>query len=506
MRKPSLGFWQIWNMSFGFFGIQIGFALQGANVSRIFETLGASVDSLAVLWLAGPVTGLLVQPLVGYFSDRTWGKLGRRRPYFLVGAILTTCALFVMPNSLALWVAAIMLWVMDASINISMEPFRAFVGDMLPSRQRTRGFAMQTIFIGVGAFLASIAPMLLTQLGVSATAQQGMIPDAVKYSFYIGAVALFLSVGWTVITTREYSPAEQKEFAEGRAHDPDAIAVVTNPHKPAGFYFLPGMVFLLAGLVASIAVWKLHAHATLYVLTGGFIIMGAFFLMQFLLARAGKTGSFFSQIMGDLTAMPKVMQRLAVVQFFSWCALFIMWVYGTAAVTSYHYGATDPTSAAYNEGANWLGALFGIYNAIAAVWAFVLPVLCRFMHRRLLHAINLLIGGVALASFWLIKDPVLLFIPMIGIGMAWASILTMPYAILSDALPQEKMGIYMGIFNFFIVIPQITIAGLMGEVLRTFLHDQAILTFLVAGASMAIAALTLLFVPGQAQLQHGADH
>lgn len=505
MRKPALGFWQIWNMSFGFFGIQIGFALQGANVSRIFETLGASVDSLAILWLAGPVTGLLVQPLVGHFSDHTWGWLGRRRPYFLVGAIFTTAALFIMPNSPALWVAAVMLWVLDASINISMEPFRAFVGDMLPSRQRTRGFAMQTIFIGVGAFLASFAPLLLTQLGVAATAPAGIIPDAVKYSFYMGAVALFLAVGWTVLSTKEYSPEQREEFAEERAHDPNAIAVMANPHKPAGFYLAPGLGFLLAGLITSFAVWKLQAHATLYVLTGGLVVMGGFFLTQFVLARRGTTKNFFSQIMGDLTAMPKVMQRLAIVQFFSWCALFIMWVYGTSAVTSFHYGTSDPTSAAYNEGANWLSGLFGIYNAIAAVWAFILPLLCRRFHRRAVHAVNLLIGGAALASFFLIHDPALLVIPMIGIGMAWASILTMPYAILSDALPQEKMGIYMGIFNFFIVIPQITIAGLMGEVLRTFLHDQAILTFLVAGASMAIAALTLVFVPGQDQLQHGSQ-
>ena len=497
MDKPRLSFWQIFNISFGFFGIQIAFALQNANVSRIFQTLGASIEALPVLWLAGPITGLLVQPIVGHFSDRTWGPLGRRRPYFLLGAILSTLALFVMPNSPYLWVAAVTLWILDASINISMEPFRAFVGDMLPSEQRTRGFAMQTIFIGTGAFLASLAPWTLTELfGVSAEAPAGVIPDAVKYSFYIGAVALFLAVGWTVVSSKEYSPEELKKFKEppGLFRDERLEA---RAERGAGHYLRSGGGFLLAGLVASWAVHRFDAVATLYILTGGLAVLGALLLFHAGFKAASKTDNFLSHILTDLDAMPLVMRRLAVVQFFSWFGLFIMWVYATPAVTAHHYAALDPTSIAYNEGANWVGVLFAAYNVIAAAWAFVLPVIAKALNRRAAHAINLVLGGLALASFYVITDPAWLWVPMIGIGMAWASILTMPYAILSDSLPAAKMGVYMGIFNFFIVIPQIVVAGLMGPILAYVFDSQAIYAFILAGASFGVAAAALAFVPGR---------
>lgn len=499
MQKPRLGFWGIWNISFGFFGVQIALALQGANISRIFQTLGADVSNLAIYWLAGPVTGLLVQPLVGHFSDRTWGPMGRRRPYFLVGALLTTIALIFLPNSPYLWLAVALFWLLDASINITMEPFRAFVGDMLPSEQRTRGFAMQTIFIGTGAGLASVAPWALTQMGVAATAPEGVIPDAVLYAFYLGGAAVFLAVGWTIISTREYTPEQLASFREppGLFRD-DAVQETIKP-RSAGYFLANGFSFFMAGLVASLAIWRFELSPQLLVITFTIAGVGVMFLLHALFKQINSTDNVVSHIMSDLVAMPKVMRRLAVVQFFSWVALFIMWVYTTPAVTSHHYGTSDPTSDLYNEGANWVGILFAVYNVIAAIWALVLPYIARLSNRRIAHGISLLAGAAAYASFYIITDPNLLWIPMIGIGMAWGSILTMPYAILSDSLPVKKMGIYMGIFNFFIVLPQMVVAGVMGTVLTVFLGGTPILTLFVAAGSLVLAALALTMVPGKGQ-------
>lgn len=505
MQKPALSFWQIWNISFGFFGIQMAFALQGANVSRIFQTLGADVSNLAIYWLAGPVTGLLVQPLIGHFSDRTWGPLGRRRPYFLAGAILSTLALFIMPNSPYLWAGVVMLWVLDASINISMEPFRAFVGDMLPSRQRTQGFATQTVLIGAGALLASAMPAILTSLGVANEAPDGIVPDSVVYSFYIGGVALFLAVGWTIVTSKEYTPDELAAF-DGAAGEAEDAPGHVPPQERSSVYFLAnGGSLMMVALLGSFAIFRFGMAPALYVLTATAGGIGTFFLLHALFKAKNTTDNIVSHIMTDLVGMPKVMRRLAVVQFFSWFALFIMWVFTTPAITAHQYGSSDPTSVAYNEGANWVGWLFSTYNGVSAVWAIVLVFLAARINRRAAHAVSLIAGAVSYASFYFISDPQLLLIPMIGVGMAWGSILTMPYAILSDALPAQKMGIYMGIFNFFIVLPQMVVAGVMGPILTNFLGGQAILTFFIAAASWAIAAACLLFVPGRRAMTSASE-
>ncbi|MEM6377617.1 MAG: MFS transporter, partial [Bacteroidota bacterium] len=409
-------------------GIQFGFALQNANVSRIFETLGASKDELPILWLAAPVTGLLIQPIIGYYSDRTWHpKWGRRRPFFAMGAILATIALFLMPNSTALWMAVIMLWLMDASINISMEPFRAFVGDMLPNEQRTSGFAMQSFFIGIGAVVASALPYIFTNwFGVSNVADDGGIPDSVRWSFYIGGIAYFFAVMWTVFKTEEYPP--------------DDIEKLKAENAEQGIW---------DGLIES--------------------FKGIF-------------------------KMPKTMVQLSAVQFFSWFALFAMWIYTTSAVTSHVYGTEDTTSALYNEGADWVGICFAIYNGIAALVAFLLPVIAKYTSRRVTHLLALVCGALGLISIYFITDPTMLLVSMLGVGIAWASILSMPYAMLSSILPANKMGYYMGVFNFFIVIPQIVAAGILGFILKTFFGNVSIYALLLGGVSMLIAAGLCLIV------------
>jgi maltose/moltooligosaccharide transporter len=428
MDKPRLNFWQIWNMSFGFLGIQFGFALQNANVSRIFETLGASIDSIPILWIAAPMTGLIIQPIIGYMSDRTWGKLGRRRPYFLSGAILASLALLVMPNSPVLWVAAGMLWILDASINISMEPFRALVADLLPSEQRTTGFAVQSFFIGTGAIIASALPYIFTNwLGISNTAPAGQIPPSVRYAFYVGALAFIGAVGWTVFKTKEYPPENISEF--------DAFK-----KENKGLFHGVGEIFK------------------------------------------------------SFAEMPKTMIQLAFVQFFSWFALFAMWIYTTAAVTHHIYGATDTTSALYNKGADWVGVLFSIYNGFAAVMAFLIIWIAKRTSRKTVHMISLVIGGLSLASFYIIKNPDILLLSELGIGLAWASILSMPYAILAGSLPPQKMGVYMGIFNFFIVIPQITAAAILGWFVKHFFGGEAIYALLLGGFSFILAGILVMFV------------
>ena len=502
MQKPALSIGQIWTISFGFFGIQMAFALQGANISRIFQTLGSDVSNLAIYWLAGPVTGLLVQPLIGHFSDRTWGPMGRRRPYFLAGAILSTLALFIMPHSPALWFGVVMLWILDASINVSMEPFRAFVGDMLPSRQRTQGFSTQTILIGSGALIASAMPWILDNIfHIASEAPEGVVPDSVKYSFYIGGIALFLTVGWTVLRTKEYSPAELECFEEPEDHYRDDAVEEQVAERSVAYFFATGGSFIMAAILASIAIYKFSMAAQFYVLTATAAGVGVAFLAHGVLKANALVDNMVSHVMTDLVSMPKVMRRLAVVQFFSWGPLFIMWVYTTPAVTAHHYGAVDASGALYNEGANWVGWMFATYNGVSAVWALVLPLVVKVLNRRMAHAISLLAGAGGFASLYFISDPVLLLVPMIGVGMAWGSILTMPYAILSDALPAKKMGIYMGIFNFFIVLPQMVVAGVMGPVLTGFLGEQAILTFFIAAGSLVVSAMCLAFVPGKGQIK-----
>lgn len=424
LRKQRLTFSQLWNMSFGFFGIQFGFALQNANVSRIFQTLGAEIDDIAYLWIAAPVTGLLVQPIIGYLSDRTWHPVwGRRRPFFFIGAILASLALFLMPNSSVLWMAAIMLWILDASINISMEPFRAFVGDKLPPSQRTTGFAFQTFFIGLGAVIASLLPYFFTNyLNISNTAPEGVIPDSVKYSFYIGAMVFLAAVLWTVFTSKEYPPADMKQWEEEK-------------RRSKG-------------------------------ITRG-----------------------FTEIIRGIGSMPKTMMQLAVVQFFTWVAFFAMWIYTTSGVAQNAYGTTDTTSKAFQDAGDWVGVMFMVYNGVSALAAFLLPVLAARIGRRFTHMLALAIGGLGLISIFFIKDHQMLLVPMIAVGLAWASTLTMPYAILAGALPANKMGFYMGVFNFFIVIPQIVAAAILGYFVREVFNEQSIYALVVGGVSMIIAGL-----------------
>lgn len=424
LAKPFLSFGQLWNMSFGFFGIQFGFALQNANVSRIFQTLGAEIDNIALLWIAAPVTGLLIQPIIGYLSDRTWHPFwGRRRPFFFIGALLASIALFLMPNSSVLFMAAILLWVLDASINISMEPFRAFVGDKLVPAQRTAGFAMQTFFIGVGAVIASLLPYIFTNFfNVSNTAAEGIIPDSVKYSFYIGGVVFLLSVLWTVFTTKEYPPDDIDE-------------------------------------------WKRENEKSKGALKG------------------------FTEIVTGIGSMPKTMLQLAIVQFFTWLAFFSMWIYTSSGVAENSFGTTDTGSKAFQDAGDWVGVMFMVYNGVSAVAAFLLPVLAAKIGRKYTHMICLITGGLGLVSIFFIHDHRLLLVPMILVGLAWSSTLTMPYSMLAGSLPANKMGFYMGVFNFFIVIPQIVAAAILGFFVREVFNSQAVYALVVGGISMIIGGL-----------------
>jgi len=478
--KPELSFWQIWNMCFGFLGIQFGFALQNANVSRIFQTLGAEVDQIPALWIAAPLTGLIVQPIIGYFSDRTWNRFGRRRPYFFAGAVLATIALLAMPNSPTLWFAAGLLWIMDASFNVAMEPFRAFVGDQLPPQQRPLGFSMQSVFIGVGAVVASLMPWLLAKVGVSNIAPDGVIPDTVKYAFYAGAVILLTTVLWTVLSTREYPPDELRAFD-------DAIEETSVDTSRA---WRPGMLLIAAALLVLLAMYHFALEKELYVLVGGLLIFGTLFVW---LAHTHSAG-MLRQVLGDLYGMPHTMRRLSLVQFFSWFALFAMWIYTTPAVTAVQFGSSDPHSAAYNTGANWVGVLMGAYNGFAALAAIVIPLLVRRIGLRWSHLINLWLGAAGFLSFLFIRDPDWLLLSMVGVGFAWASILSLPYAMLSDNLPTQKMGVYMGIFNFFIVIPQLLAASVLGLMLRIFFHGEPIWALALGGVSLLIAGLFTLRV------------
>jgi maltose/moltooligosaccharide transporter len=422
--KHRLSFRQILNMSFGFFGIQFGFALQNANVSRIFQTLGAEIDKIGFLWIAAPLTGLLVQPIIGYMSDRTWHrKWGRRRPFFFIGAVLASIALFLMPQSTMLWMAAVLLWVLDASINISMEPFRAFVGDKLTSEQRTAGFATQTFFIGLGAVIASLLPYIFTNVfHISNTAPEGQIGDSVKYSFYIGAVVFFLSVLWTIITSDELPPENIEEWKQEKAQS--------------------------KGLIIAV-----------------------------------------KEITKGIFSMPKTMGQLAVVQFFTWVGFYCMWLYSTAAIAQNAYGTIDTTSKAFQDAGDWVGVMFTVYSAVSAVAAFLLPLLAKKIGRKYTHMICLIIGGVGLFALVFIKAPNLILLPMIAVGIAWASTLTMPYAILAGALPPAKMGFYMGVFNFFIVIPQLVASFVMGFVIKNIFHEQAIYALVIGGVCMAVGGI-----------------
>lgn len=431
--KPILSFWQLWNMSFGFFGIQFGFALQNANTSRIFSTLGANPDDLSLYWLAAPVTGLLVQPIIGYLSDNTWHpRWGRRRPFFFIGAVLASLALFLMPNSSALWMAVIVLWMLDAAINVSMEPFRAFVGDKLGPSQQTAGFAMQTFFIGWGAVIASLLPTIFADyLGVSNVPVNGAIPDTVRYSFYAGGAIYMSAVMWTVLAAKEEPPSDLEAF---RAEQ----------------------------------------------------------------QRTRGLGRALTEIFSGFGQMPKTMVQLAAVQFFTWIGLFAMWIYTTNAIGENVYGTTDAQSAAFQQAGNHVGVMFAVYSSVSALAAFILPVFARHTSRKFVHMSCLAIGGASLISLFAIRDPNMAFVPMIGVGIAWASILTMPYAILAGALPANRMGYYMGVFNFFIVIPQIVSGLLLGFMTKQVFDGHAVKTLMLGGVCMLVAAILTMSVQDNA--------
>jgi len=443
-KKPKLNFWQIWNMSFGFLGIQFGFALQNANASRILSTFGADLEHLSWFWLAAPLTGMIVQPLIGHFSDKTWNRFGRRRPYFLFGAVLTSIALVFMPNAgnmaimmSPMLIGAGMLMIMDASINISMEPFRALVADLLPSDQRTLGFSIQTFLIGIGAVFGSWMPYILGEwFGVSKTAAEGNIPDNVIFSFYVGAATLLITIIWTVTKTKEYPPEQFEEFAQQEALEKGEEIVIEEKRS---------------GLL---------------------------------------------EILNDFKNMPTTMKQLGVVQFFSWFALFSMWVFTTPAIAQHIYGLNiaDTSSDAYNEAGNWVGTLFAVYNAVAMFYALALPFIAAKIGRKRTHSVSLLAGGLGLISFYFIKDKDMLLFSMVGIGIAWASILAMPYAILAGSIPVKKMGIYMGIFNFFITFPQIVNGLFGGPIVKRVYESQAIYALLIAGVFMILGAISVIFV------------
>ncbi len=483
MNKPQKTLAELINMSFGFFGIQIGFALQNANMSRIFQSLGESLDNLPALWIAAPLTGLLIQPIIGHFSDKTWGKLGRRRPYFLAGAILATIALFVMPLAPALWFAAMMLWMLDASLNISMEPFRAFVGDMLDKNQHTKGYAIQTAFIGAGAVVGSMFPYLLSHFGVSNEAVNGAIPDSVKFSFWVGGLAIFLAVLWTVITTKEYSPEEMESFKN------DEASYETPKLNQNYMAYSP---FALAGFAVIIAVIKFNLEKEVLLLGGLLIAYAILGMVAIFFEKNGKSNPL-SQIVGDFSGMPSIMKKLALVQFFSWSALFIMWIYTTPVVAQNIFGTVDAESKAFNDAGNWVGILFSVYNGVAALAAlFLLPFLSEKFGKVKTHMICLLFGALGYLSFFFIKDQNLLIISEIGVGIAWASILAMPYAILASSLPQQKLGIYMGLFNVFIVVPQLLVATVMGTILKHFFPHDPIYTMGFAAGVMLLASISML--------------
>lgn len=434
MEKRRLGFWEIWNLSFGYFGIQMGFALQNANASRILQTFGADVHQLSWFWIVAPLMGLLVQPIIGHYSDKTWGRFGRRKPYFLIGAVLASLGLILMPQAgaftallPALWMGAGFLMIMDASFNIAMEPFRALVADVLPSDQRTLGFSIQTSLIGFGAVLGSWLPYILSNwIGIESVAPEGQIPPHLIYSFLIGAIILILSVVITVTTTKEYSPKELEAFEKAEGKE-------------------------------SIVEEKAN----------------------------------LSQIFKDFANMPNTMKQLGWVQFFTWFGLFGMWVFATPAIAHHVYKLplADTSSATYNEAGDWVGIIFGVYNAVSAIFAFFLPAIALKIGRKATHSVSLIAGGLGLISIYFIDNPYLLILSMVGVGFAWASILAMPYAMLAGCIPAKKMGVYMGIFNFFICIPQIINSILGGPIVKYFYGGNPIYAILMSGVAFIIAAL-----------------
>jgi maltose/moltooligosaccharide transporter len=432
-KKPHMTFWQIWNMSFGFMGIQMGFALQNSNASGILRNYGAEIEQLSWFWLAAPVVGMIVQPIVGHYSDQTWNKLGRRKPYFLTGAILSSCALILMPNAWILgeiaplvFIGAGFLMIMDASFNLAMEPFRALVADNLSDEQRTLGFSVQTFLIGAGAVIGSWLPFTLNQFGISNEAVEGEVASNVKTAFYIGAGVFLVSIFWTVIKTKEFDPAEYEKFHGKNTDESKGLGVIFK----------------------------------------------------------------------DLSKMPRTMRQLGLVQFFSWFALFGMWVFTTDTIAThiFHLPVTDKSSKLYREAQDWTGVIFGVYNLVSALYALTLPRIARYFGRKKTHAISLMIGGLGLVSIYFAPNKEFLIASMTCVGIAWASILAMPYVILSSSIPAGKMGIYMGIFNFFITMPQILNGLIGGPMVKHIYNNQPVYALVLAGIFMICAAISVIYV------------
>lgn len=475
MSKPRLSLREIFNMSFGFLGIQFGFGLQLANMSAIYTKLGADPSKIPILWLAGPMTGLIVQPIIGSMSDRTWNALGRRRPYFLTGAILSSIALFFMPDSPALWVAASMLWVLDASINISMEPFRAFVADKLPPEQRTVGFVMQSFFIGIGAAIANALPSILDSFGVTGNASNG-IPLSVMWAFKLGAAAFLLAVLWTVLTSKEYPPEDMAAFQREKAS-----------HKT--FHF--NAKFLLIGAVAGLLLGVARGHLVEQALTIWHVVIGGGIGAIIGLVLSGP------EVGSAIAEMPKTMKQLAVVQFFTWLGLFCMWMFFGLATAQQIFGTLDAKSPDFDAGTLFGGQTFALYSIVCFLVAFALPPLAKRTSRKTVHSLALLAGGLCLIATGFLKGPeakLLWQCTMIGVGIAWASILSMPYAILSGALPAGRMGVYMGIFNFFIVIPEILASLALEPVVKQLFENDPVKVVMMGGASMLVASVMTQFV------------
>ena len=492
--KPDLPILSIINMAVGFFGLQIGFALQNANASRIFQSLGADYGALPLFWLAGPVTGLIIQPIVGYLSDRTWNRFGRRRPYFLAGAFLASLALIVMPTSPVLWIAASSLWILDSALNISMEPFRAFVGDNLNSRQRSAGYAAQGVFIGLGTYVGSKLPEWLGLIGYAQTAPEGSVAPSVKMAFFVGAAILFLAVLYTVLTSKEYSPEELETF---EANDDSTLGQArkeTADIPPSSFFTRWGLTALglSLGLIAGVFLLNTERQFIVFAILVG--IVGLMFLYTSAHLKSDKPANMVSGLMSDLVTMPKLMKRLAAVQFTSWFAFFTLWVYLTPAVTFHHFGTSDTSTEAFGQGALAVNDIFAIYGIVSMVFAAIIPFFTRLMGVKPFYALTLIIGGISFASLRFL-DPSLFWVAATGIGIVWASVLVLPYVLLSDALPPSRMGTYMGIFNYFIVIPQLVVGTLMGAVLNSLLGGDPSLTLLVAGGVMMLGAILLIFVP-----------
>ncbi|WP_226638437.1 MFS transporter [Novosphingobium profundi] len=489
-EKPRQGWLGLCNISVGFFGIQVGFALQNANMSRVFQSLGSSIDDLPALWVAAPLTGLLVQPVIGHLSDRTWlGRIGRRRPYFLAGALLAAASLLAMPGSTSLLMAALLLWTLDASLNVSMEPFRAFVGDMLRRDQHTAGYGVQTAFIGAGAVVGSLFPYLLDHLGVANVAADGTIPETVRISFQAGAALLVVAVLWTVLSTREYTPEDMRAFAgcEEVSATPATLSALA-VRKPT-----TGLAWVSLGAALALAVWHWSLEKEVYLLAALLAAYGLAVNLAARRARKGKESSMLTGIVGDFAGMPLLMKRLALVQFFSWSALFIMWIHTTPVVANTHFGAASPLDPAYQEAGNWVGVLFAVYNSVAALAALLLlPLLSARLGKVRTHALCLLTGALGFAGFLVVRDSTWLIACEIGIGIAWASILAMPYAILASHLPQAKLGVYMGLFNVFVVLPQLLVATVMGTVMKTLFPEAPIWTMAFAAGTLALAALLAL--------------